>query len=165
MIGPLRIIAMVVGAASVWVVVASQVPSHLKLPLASVVVGAVISQPFGCTDLELEPYDPFCPGNHVHTGIDLAAAMGTSVHSATDGIARVGFDPDGCGIYVVVALDSHVRLVYCHLSSAGVVNGQAVTAGNVIGALGSSGNSTGPHLHFEIQRDRISIDPAVWLAS
>jgi murein DD-endopeptidase MepM/ murein hydrolase activator NlpD len=164
-IGLLRIIGMVVGGGMVWTVVASQVPSHLRLPLASVVPGAVISQPFGCTSLELEPYAPFCPGLHMHTGIDLAAPMGTPVHSATDGLARVGFDPDGCGIYVVVALDSHLRLVYCHLSSAGVVNGQAVTAGNVIGALGSSGNSTGPHLHFEIQRDRTSIDPAVWLAS
>jgi murein DD-endopeptidase MepM/ murein hydrolase activator NlpD len=156
---------MVVGGAMVWVVAASHVPSHFRLPLASVVVGAVITQPFGCTSLELEPYDASCPGGHMHTGIDLAATMGTPVHSATDGLARVGVDPDGCGTYVVVALDSHVRLVYCHLSSAGVVNGQAVTAGNVIGALGSSGNSTGPHLHFEIQRDRISIDPAVWLAS
>jgi murein DD-endopeptidase MepM/ murein hydrolase activator NlpD len=164
-IGALRIIGMVVGGAMVWVVVASQVPSHLRLPLASVVAGAVITQPFGCTSLELEPYDPFCPGRHVHTGIDLAASMGTAVHWATDGSARVGFDPDGAGNYVVVTVDSHVRVFYCHLSSIGVVNGQAVSAGEVIGALGSSGNSTGPHLHFEIQRDGSSIDPAVWLAS
>lgn len=165
MIGLLRIVGMVAGGAMVWVVVASQVPSHLRLPLAGVVVGAVITQPFGCTSLELEPYDPFCLGHHVHTGIDIAAPMGTPVHSATGGIARVGFDPEGAGNYVVVTVDSHVRVFYCHLSSIGVVNGQAVSAGDVIGALGSSGNSTGPHLHFEIQRDGSSIDPAVWLAS
>ena len=165
MIGVLRIVGMVAGGAMVWVVVASQVPSHLRLPLASVVVGAVISQPFGCTSLELEPYDPFCPGRHIHTGIDLAASMGTPVHSATDGIARVGFDPDGAGNYVVVTVDSHVRVFYCHLSSVDVLSGKAVIAGDVIGAMGSTGWSTGPHLHFEIQRDGISIDPAVWLAS
>jgi len=164
-IGVLRIVGMVAGGAMVWVVVASQVPSHLRLPLASVVVGAVISQPFGCTSLELEPYDPFCPGRHIHTGIDLAASMGTPVHSATDGIARVGFDPDGAGNYVVVTVDSHVRVFYCHLSSVDVLSGKAVIAGDVIGAMGSTGWSTGPHLHFEIQRDGISIDPAVWLAS
>jgi murein DD-endopeptidase MepM/ murein hydrolase activator NlpD len=163
-IGVLRIVGMVAGGAMVWVVVASQVPSHLRLPLASVVVGAVISQPFGCTSLELEPYDPFCPGRHIHTGIDLAASMGTPVQSATDGIARVGFDPNGAGLYVVVAVDSHVRVFYCHLSSVAVANGKAVIAGDVIGAMGSTGWSTGPHLHFEIQRDGISIDPAVWLA-
>ena len=165
MIGVLRMIGMVSGAGMVWVVVASQVPSHLRLPLASVVVGAVITQPFGCTDLELEPYDPFCPGRHVHTGIDLAASMGTPVHSATHGVARIGFDPDGAGNYVVVIVDSHIRAVYCHLSSIAVASGKTVSAGDVIGALGSSGNSTGPHLHFEIQRDGSSIDPAVWLAS
>jgi murein DD-endopeptidase MepM/ murein hydrolase activator NlpD len=161
----LRIIGMVVGGAMVWVVAASQVPTHLKLPLAGVVVGAVITQPFGCTSFELEPYDPFCPGRHVHTGIDLAASMGTPVHSATSGTARVGFDPEGAGNYVMVTVDSHLRVFYCHLSSIAVANGKAVSAGDVIGALGSSGNSTGPHLHFEIQRDGSSIDPAVWLAS
>ena len=165
MIGVLRIVGMVAGGAIVWVVVASQVPSHLKLPLASVVVGGVITQPFGCTSFELEPYDPFCPGRHLHTGIDLAAAMGTPVHSATGGTARVGFDPDGAGLYVVVAVDSHVRAFYCHLSSVAVITGKPVSAGDVIGGLGSSGNSTGPHVHFEIQRDGTSIDPAVWLAS
>lgn len=165
MIGVLCIVGMVAGGAMVWVVVASQVPSHLRLPLASVVVGAVISQPFGCSSLELEPYDPFCPGRHVHTGIDLAASMGTPVHSATGGTARVGFDQYGAGNYVVVIVDAHVRVFYCHLSSVAIVNGYAVSAGDVIGALGSSGNSTGPHLHFEIQRDGTSIDPAVWLAS
>jgi murein DD-endopeptidase MepM/ murein hydrolase activator NlpD len=79
-------------------------------------------------------------------------------------IARVGFDPNGAGLYVVVAVDSHVRVFYCHLSSVAVANGKAVIAGDVIGAMGSTGWSTGPHLHFEIQRDGISIDPAVWLA-
>ena len=128
-------------------------------------VEAVISQPFGCTSLELEPYDPFCPGRHVHTGVDLAASLGTAVHSATPGTAHLGFDPDGAGQYVVVTVDAHVRVFYCHLSSFGVVNGQAVSAGEVIGALGQSGKATGPHVHLEIQVDSTSVDPVVWLAS
>jgi murein DD-endopeptidase MepM/ murein hydrolase activator NlpD len=164
-IGLARIAGIFAGAAVVWVVVASQIPSHARLPLAAVVVGAVTTQPFGCTNLDLEPYDPFCPGRHVHTGIDLAAPMGTAVHSATAGTARVGFDPAGAGQYVVVTVDAHVRVFYCHLSAVSVVNGQAVTSGLVIGALGQSGMATGPHVHFEVQQDRTSIDPVRWLAS
>ena len=165
MIGLARIAAIVTGTAVIWVVAASQIPSHIRIPLAGIVRGAVITQPFGCTSLDLEPYDPFCPGRHVHTGIDLAAPLGTSVHSASAGTASVGFDPAGAGQYVVVTVDAHVRAFYCHLSGVSVVNGQRVTSGLVIGSLGQSGKATGPHLHFEVQRDRTSIDPAPWLAS
>lgn len=161
----LRIVSIVAGAAMVWVVVASQVPSHERLPLAGVVAGAVISQPFGCTNFELEPYDPFCPGRHLHTGVDLAAPVGTPVHSASAGIAHTGNDPAGAGIYVVVTVDAHVRVYYCHLSAIGVVNGEPVRAGEVIGALGMSGRATGPHVHFEVQVDGTSVDPVAWLAS
>ena len=165
MTGFLRIGAIVAGGAAAWVVTAAQIPSHTRLPLAGVVPGAAISQPFGCSSLELEPYDPFCPEHHVHTGIDLAAPMGVPVHSATGGTAHVGWNPEGCGIYVVVNVETRVRLVYCHLSAVRVANGQAVRAGEVIGELGSTGMSTGPHLHFEIQVNGTSIDPAVWLAT
>jgi murein DD-endopeptidase MepM/ murein hydrolase activator NlpD len=163
--GFLRVAGVIAGAAVVWLVVAAQLPSHVRLPLAGIVVGAVITQPFGCTTFELEPYDPFCPGRHVHTGVDLAASMGTPVHSATAGTAHVGFDPNGAGNYVVVTVDAHVRVFYCHLSAIGVVNGQVVTAGQVIGALGQSGRATGPHVHFEVQVDATSVDPVAWLAS
>jgi murein DD-endopeptidase MepM/ murein hydrolase activator NlpD len=152
-------------AGVVWVVVAAQLPSHVRLPVAGVVVGAVISQPFGCTSFELEPYDPFCPGRHVHTGVDLAASLGTAVHSATAGTAHLGFDPNGAGLYVVVTVDAHVRVFYCHLSATSVMNGQAVSAGEVIGVLGQSGRATGPHVHFEVQVDATSVDPVAWLAS
>jgi murein DD-endopeptidase MepM/ murein hydrolase activator NlpD len=152
-------------AALAWAVGASQIPGHLRLPLASVVVGAVVTQPFGCTSLELEPYDPFCPARHIHTGVDLAAKLGTAVYSATAGTARVGFDPNGAGNYVAVSVDAHSRVLYCHLSAVGVANGQVVSAGQVIGAIGSTGMSTGPHLHFEVQVDGRPIDPVPWLAS
>jgi murein DD-endopeptidase MepM/ murein hydrolase activator NlpD len=163
--GFLRVAGVIAGAAVVWLVVAAQLPSHVRLPLAGIVVGAVITQPFGCTTFELEPYDPFCPGRHVHTGVDLAASMGTPVHSATAGTAHVGFDPNGAGNYVVVTVDAHVRVFYCHLSAIGVVNGQVVTAGQVVGELGQSGRATGPHVHFEVQVDATSVDPVAWLAS
>jgi murein DD-endopeptidase MepM/ murein hydrolase activator NlpD len=161
----LRITGMVAAAGVVWVVVASQVPGHTRLSIAGVVPGAVVSQPFGCTSLELEPYDPFCPGRHIHTGIDLAAPMGRPVLAAAAGTARVGFDPNGAGLYILVVVDAHARVFYCHLSSVGVADRQAVSAGQVIGAIGQSGLATGPHLHFEVQIDGSAVDPVAWLAS
>jgi murein DD-endopeptidase MepM/ murein hydrolase activator NlpD len=164
-IGFLRIPAMAIGALLVWLVVASQMPSHVRLPVSGVVEGAVVSQKFGCTSLELEPFDPFCPARHVHTGVDLAAPTGTPVYSATAGTAHLGFDIGGAGLYVVVTADAHVRLFYCHLSATTVRDGEPVTPGQVVGEVGATGRATGPHVHFEIQVDGASVNPAVWLAS
>jgi len=164
--GLLRPIAMVAGAGVVWLVVAAEVPRPVRvLPISSIVYGAKITQPFGCPDLELEPYDAFCPQHHIHTGIDLAARTGSDVHSATSGTARRGNDPDGAGLYVVVYVDSHVRVLYCHLSDFRVRTGESVRPGQVVGLLGSSGNSTGPHVHFEVQVDGRPVDPATWVVS
>jgi murein DD-endopeptidase MepM/ murein hydrolase activator NlpD len=140
-------------------------PRDVRLPLDGVVVGSVITQKFGCTSFELEPFDPFCPGHHIHTGIDLAAPTGTPVVSATAGTARTGFDPAAAGMFVEVFVDAHVRILYCHLSAFLVRSGESVSPGQVIGLVGMTGRATGPHVHFEIQVDGRSVDPAVWLAS
>jgi murein DD-endopeptidase MepM/ murein hydrolase activator NlpD len=161
----LRVAAVCGAVALIWLVAGSRVQIHEKLPLSSIVPGAVMTQPFGCTTFELEPFDPFCPGRHIHTGVDLAAPEGTAVYAAAGGTARVGFDPRGAGLFVAVTLDQHVRVLYCHLSAALVVNGGAVTTGQAIGAVGTTGMSTGAHLHFEVQIDGRSVDPALWLSS
>jgi murein DD-endopeptidase MepM/ murein hydrolase activator NlpD len=161
--GVVRIAAVFGVAALIWLVAGSRVQIHERLPLSSIVPGAVMTQPFGCTTFELEPFDPLCPGRHIHTGIDLAAPQGTPVYAAAGGTARIGFDPRGAGLFVLVVVDQHVRVLYCHLSAALVVNGGAVTTGQAIGAVGTTGMSTGAHLHFEVQIDGRSVDPAVWL--
>ena len=165
MIGSLRLVALVAAAGLVWLVLAAQVPGRTRLPIGAVVPGAVITQPFGCSSLDLEPFDPFCPGHHIHTGIDLAAPAGTAVHSVTEGTAHLGIDPTGAGFYVVVTVDAHARLFYCHLSKFAIGDGDQVRPGEVIGAVGSSGRATGPHVHFELQLNGASTDPARWLAS
>ncbi|HZK73879.1 MAG TPA: M23 family metallopeptidase [Clostridia bacterium] len=161
----MKIVGIVLAVATVWVVGASQVSSHEKLALSEIVPGAVVTQPFGCTTLVLEPIDPHCRSHHVHTGVDLGAPTGTPVRAATGGTASVGFDPTDCGLYVAVALNSHVRLLYCHLSRAAVVDTEQVVTGQLIGEVGSSGLATGSHLHFEVQVDRRAVDPVLWLAS
>ncbi|HEY1455497.1 MAG TPA: M23 family metallopeptidase [Candidatus Dormibacteraeota bacterium] len=165
MIGLVRAGAILGGLCGVWLVAASQVPSHERLPLAAVVPRAVVTLPFGCTSLSLEPFDPFCPGGHIHTGIDLAAPIGSEVRSATGGTARLGFDPSGAGLYVAVRADAQTRLLYCHLSAFRVRDGDTVVAGQVVGLVGATGRATGPHVHFEIQVDGASVDPAKWLAA
>ena len=94
---------------------------------------------------------------------DSAAILG--IVAAAAGTARVGYDPKGAGLYVLVVVDAHARVFYCHLSSVSVTDRQAVSAGQVLGAIGESGLATGPHLHFEVQVDGRAIDPVAWLAS
>jgi murein DD-endopeptidase MepM/ murein hydrolase activator NlpD len=165
MMGWLRVAAIGVAAALVWTLAAGRVAGEQRRPLTSIVPGAVLTLPFGCTSFALEPFDPLCPGFHIHTGVDLAAPAGTEVHAASAGIAHAGFDPSGAGIYVAVAVGEHVRLLYCHLSRVRVVAGESVTPGQVIGEVGATGLATGAHLHFEVQVDGRAVDPISWLAS
>ena len=161
----MRLLALGAAALATWLVVATQVPVPTRLGLAEVVVGATVTQPFGCTSLELEPFDDLCPWHHKHTGIDLAAPLGTEVHSATYGSALVGFDPAGAGKFVVVLVDPHVRVIYCHLSTFRIRGGDSVTPGQVIGLVGDTGLATGPHVHFQVDVDGVPVDPAAWLGS
>jgi len=155
---------MVALAIAITVVGAGRVAGHLTLPLRAIVTGSHVSQPFGCTDLLLEPFDPDCPSRHFHTGVDLAARSGSVVRAAAAGIAHVGFDPEGAGRYVAVWFDSRTRLLYCHLSAVTVIDGHDVAVGEMVGAVGATGMATGPHLHFEIQVDGRPVDPEKWLS-
>jgi murein DD-endopeptidase MepM/ murein hydrolase activator NlpD len=136
--------------------------AHRSTGPLEIVPGAVESQPFGCTSLELEPVEPACPGGHFHSGIDLAAPAGTPVLAPSAGVARVG-DGGPCGIHVVIRHGGGIETLYCHLSKAAVADGQRVGAGQVIGSIGASGLTTGPHLHFEVHSDGRPVDPATWL--
>ena len=123
--------------------------------------GAAISQRFGCTTLAIEPPSRLCPGGHFHSGVDLVAAQGTPVHATLAGVAHVVVSATGYGLHVIVDHGNGLSSLYGHLSAVAVAEGETVQPGQVIGALGSTGNSTGPHLHFEIRRDGLPEDPAL----
>jgi murein DD-endopeptidase MepM/ murein hydrolase activator NlpD len=161
----IRILVVASLAVVTWLVAATQIPSHERLPVEGVVAGATVTQPFGCTSLELEPFDPNCPSRHFHTGVDLAAPLGADVYSATTGTAFLGDDPSGAGNYVEVIVDAHVRVLYCHLSAFRVGSGQEVTAGQLIGLVGATGLATGPHVHLQVDIDGVPVDPASFLAN
>jgi murein DD-endopeptidase MepM/ murein hydrolase activator NlpD len=134
-------------------------PGRLLLP----VTGAIVTQPFGCTWLLLEPLNPQCPTGHFHSGLDLAAPLGTDVRAAAAGRSKVLWNPSGFGLYVLIEHGGGLRTLYGHLSAASVRDGEDVRAGQQIGRVGSSGLSTGPHLHFEVRRDGRPVDPIPYL--
>jgi murein DD-endopeptidase MepM/ murein hydrolase activator NlpD len=125
----------------------------------------VVTQPFGCTGLGLEPVDHRCPQGHFHSGLDLAAPLHTPVRAATSGVALSGYAAGGYGLWVLVQRDPAGALatLYAHLDVTLVSSGDLVRAGQMIGLVGSSGNSTGPHLHFEVRVRGLPVDPAPYL--
>lgn len=96
----------------------------------------------------------------MHYGIDLHLQIGDTVRAAGGGVvSRVKVDPPGYGLYVVILHDDELETRYAHLSRSLVNVGDRVFAGDAIGLGGSTGNSTGPHLHFETRRGGEAFDP------
>ena len=123
-----------------------------------------ISQAFGCTTFPSEPYDPNCPSKHFHTGIDIAAAPGTPVGAGDTGIAYTYVSDYGYGLHVIIVHGNGWVSVYGHLAGFAVSNGQPVARGQTIGFEGSTGNSSGPHLHFEVRLNDTPVDPLQYLS-
>lgn len=100
-----------------------------------------------------------------HHGVDMGAPAGTSIRAFGAGTVIEAGPRGGYGNLVVIDHGNGITSRYAHQSSLDVEVGQVVTAGDVIGRVGSTGASTGPHLHFEIRRDGVSRDPAPYLSS
>jgi murein DD-endopeptidase MepM/ murein hydrolase activator NlpD len=133
-------------------------PLSLSWPM----VGATITQPFGPSNVLLEPRLGQYP--HFHTGVDLGAPLGTPVLAAADGIVvAVALTSVGYGNYVMIAHGGGVITLYAHLLETDVNVGDRVTRGERIGREGSTGLSTGPHLHFEVRVYDQVVDPMRYL--
>lgn len=99
-------------------------------------------------------------GVRMHKGVDIAAPQGTSVNAAAEGeIVRIGRQPDGYGNFVEMHHPNGMTTLYAHLSRIDVASGDRVSAGERIGLVGSTGYSTGPHLHFEVRRGGTQVNP------
>jgi murein DD-endopeptidase MepM/ murein hydrolase activator NlpD len=99
----------------------------------------------------------------LHAGIDIAAAQGTTIAAAADGRVIVAGYQGDCGN--MVALDHHGGLstIYCHMSQIFVGVGQDVQRGQAIGAVGMTGDATGPHVHFQVMENGHPVDPMSFL--
>jgi murein DD-endopeptidase MepM/ murein hydrolase activator NlpD len=124
--------------------------------------GSFISQWFGPSTI---PQEPAMFGiAHFHTGIDLAGPAGTPIYAAGAGIIVAATESTlGYGNHIIIAHDGHTLTLYGHLQSIGVKVGDTVGQGQPIGLMGTSGNSTGPHLHFELRIDNVPSDPKPFL--
>ncbi len=98
----------------------------------------------------------FHPG---HNGLDFGIPVGTGIKSTMDGqVVYAGWNDQGYGNLVIIQ-NGDYKTYYAHLSSIPVSVGDSVTAGSVIGLSGNTGNSTGPHLHYEVRKNNVPIDP------
>lgn len=123
----------------------------------------VETQPFGCTGVSIEAPTAACPGGF-HTGLDLADPAGAPIFAAGPGLAYPFQDTKRYGNHVIVVHAGGYETLYGHMTRTAVAWGQAVRAGDLIGYVGSTGNSTGPHVHFEVRFAGVPADPAAYLA-
>jgi murein DD-endopeptidase MepM/ murein hydrolase activator NlpD len=100
----------------------------------------------------------------IHTGQDFPASVGTPVRAVTAGTVRVEH-PAWAGNLVRIDHGNGLETLYAHLSAVDVADGSTVTAGQRIGAVGTEGNSTGPHLHFEVRLGGDAVNPMPFLAT
>ncbi len=94
-----------------------------------------------------------------HAGIDLAAATGSPVATTGDGVVRFAGFAGNYGLLVVVDHGRGIESRYAHLSRLAVSRGQGVTRGQAVGLVGSTGRSTGPHLHYEVRTNGRALNP------
>jgi hypothetical protein len=115
---------------------------------------ARVSSRYGARD------NPLTGEGEFHPGIDLAAPEGTEVYAARDGVVLVCATDPALGNMVIIQHEAGYQTVYGHLRRITVALKQQVRAGIIVGEVGSTGRSTGPHLHFEVRRAGSAKDPA-----
>ena len=119
-------------------------------------IEGIISSKYGIRD----PSTPTVPKNH--TGTDIAANLGTKIKSSTEGeVVQVSSEGD-YGKHIKIQIEN-VSVIYAHCNDIYVQEGEKISQGQEIAEVGSTGNSTGPHLHFEIRIDERTVDPELIL--
>lgn len=104
--------------------------------------------------------DPFTRKSTMHYGIDFTGSIGTPIHATGEGIViDAEYSFNGYGKQVLIDHGFGYKTRYAHLSKIEVKNGEKVTRGQIIGLLGNTGRSTGPHLHYEVMLRNVATDP------
>jgi len=99
---------------------------------------------------------------HYHAGVDIAAPYGTPIHSPLEGVVAFVGHKGGYGLAIVVEHGDEVATLYAHTSEVFVREGEVIKKGQLLGKVGSSGHSTGPHLHYEVRYEGHPQNPLAW---
>ena len=139
---------------------ARRVDDYLRIikymPLGKPIEGKVSSS-FGTRN------DPLNRKKSIHEGVDIRAERGEEIRSTAAGVVIKAFKNGGYGNYVEIDHGNGYQTVYAHMQEYLVKKGQSVKRGQVIGLVGSTGRSTGPHLHYEIRLNKKPVSPAKFM--
>lgn len=131
----------------------------VSVPSLTPVNGARVSSGFGMR------IHPVRGGRRMHKGIDLAAPTGTPVYATADGMVDLARWGRGYGLYIKLDHGADLETRYAHLSRLAVAPGDRVEKGDVIGYVGSTGWSTGPHLHYEVRVNGVAVNPIHYMVA
>ncbi|MET1756875.1 M23 family metallopeptidase [Novosphingobium sp. RD2P27] len=106
---------------------------------------------------------PLLGGTRAHAGIDLAAPMATPIRATADGVVTHAGSKGGYGLLVAIKHGAGLQTRYGHMSRIAVAPGERVTKNSIIGYVGSTGRSTGPHLHYEVLRNGRAVNPLPYM--
>ena len=109
--------------------------------------------------------NPITGVDSFHTGLDIAAAQGTKIKAAYSGVVRKVGEDSRSGKYIYLTHENGVETLYCHCSAVLAEQGASIRQGETIALVGSTGWSTGPHLHFEFHKNGERLDPLPILAN
>lgn len=129
----------------------------VSIPALVPVDGTRFSSGFGMRE------HPVLGGRRAHKGIDLAAPTGTPIHATADGVVSRADWFSSYGLYVSLEHGGSIETRYGHMSRLNVAAGQQVHKGDIIGYVGTTGRSTGPHLHYEVRIDGDAVNPVPYL--
>ena len=131
----------------------------VSIPSLVPVDGVKLTSDFGMR------WHPVLGGRRQHKGVDLAAPAGTPIHASADGIVGRADWFSGYGLYVALEHGGNIETRYGHMSRLNVAAGQTVHKGDIIGYVGTTGRSTGPHLHYEVRIAGEAVNPIPYLQS
>ena len=131
----------------------------VSIPSLVPVEGVKLTSDFGMR------WHPVLGGRRAHKGVDLAAPAGTPIRASADGTVERADWFSGYGLFVALEHGGSIETRYGHMSRLNVAAGQRVRKGDVIGYVGSTGRSTGPHLHYEVRIAGEAVNPIPYLQS